>query len=519
MSPDAADREPDAAAPGAGSLRELLQVAIPLVISSGSLSLMHVVDRVMLTWYSEAALAASTPGGMLHWTLVSLAFGTVAYSNSFIAQYDGAGRRDRVAASVCQAVWIAVYAGLALALMTPWTVRLTQLFGHDDDVQRLEAAYFSVLSLGSLPMLASAALSAFYSGRGRTVVLMVVNAVISVANAAINAVLIFGWGPFPELGIAGAAWGTVLAQVIGCGLYCGWMVLDPESRLYPFGRQWRVDGTLLTRMVRYGFPNGVQFLVDIGAYLLLLVFIGRIGSRELAATNLAFNLNSLAFIPLFGIGTAVSTLVGRRVGEGRPRLAIRTTWLAFGLAAAYTGAWACVYLFASDVILAPFARHSDPASFELLRPVVQTLLVYVVLYSFFDAMAVVFGSATRGAGDTRFSLMFTGGVLWTLLVPPVWYLQTTGGSLYACWNVIVFQLVILGCGFLARFVQGRWLEMRVIEPHHPDPDAVVLIEEPAVAVGIGGGPGQNVLTASLLLETPVEGDDVADGERRVAVHP
>jgi MATE family multidrug resistance protein len=489
----------DVALPPAGSLHELLRVAIPLIISSGSLSLMHVVDRVMLTWYSEEALAASTPGGMLHWTLMSLAFGTVAYVNTFVAQYDGARRADRVAASVWQGVWLATLAGVLLAALTPWTARLTTLFGHAESVRRLEAEYFSVLSLGSLPMLASCALSAFYSGRGRTVVLMIVNAVISLANAVINAMLIFGWGPFPELGIAGAAWGTVCAQTIGCGLYCGWIVMDGESQRYPFRRQCRIDRKLLDRMIRYGSPNGVQYLVDIAAYLMLLVFIGRIGSRELAATNLAFVLNSLAFIPMFGIGTAVSTLVGRRIGEGRPRLAIRTTWLAFGLAAAYTAAWALVYLFASDVILSPFARRSDPAAFAQLRPVVQTLLIYVVLYSFFDAMAVIFGSATRGAGDTRFSLVYTGVVLWSTMVVPIWWIQQRGGGLYACWNVIVFQLIVLGSGFLLRFQQGRWLTMQVIERGPPDPDAAVVIEEPSAAVGIGGYAAEPVFTESMLL--------------------
>ena len=476
---------------------ELLRVAVPLVISSGSLSLMHVVDRVMLTWYSQDALAASTPGGMLHWTLISFPFGIVAYVNTFVAQYDGAGRRPRVAAAVWQGVWLAIVCGLILAVATPLTRHLTDYFGHDPAVQELESQYFTVLSLGSVPALLSAALSTFFSGRGKTVVVMVVNSIISVANGVINWFLIFGYGPFPELGIAGAAWGTVLAQLLGCVLYIVWMDLSADARDYPFRAERRVDWTLLERMARYGLPNGVQYVVDVSAYLLLLVFIGRIGSQELAATNLAFNLNSLAFIPLFGIGTAVSILVGRRVGEGHPRLAIRTTWLSFGLASAYMGAWAAVYLFAPDLILEPFAMNSDAATFELMRPVVKTLLVYVVLYSFFDAMAVIFGSAIRGAGDTRFSLVYTGIVLWTTMVLPIWYIQRTGGGLYACWGVVVFQLLILGCGFLARFLQGHWLEMHVIEQLTAGEVVAVGIEEPGIAAICGNVAAEDVLRESL----------------------
>lgn len=491
----------------AGSLRELLAVAIPLVISSGSLSLMHVTDRMMLTWYSESALAASTPGGMLHWTLMSFPYGVVMYVNTFVAQYDGAGRRERVAASVWQGVWLAVAAGLALACLTPLTTQATRLFGHAESIQALEADYFSVLSWGSPTALLSAALSTFYSGRGRTQVLMFVNLFIAVTNGLLNWLLIFGQGPFPELGIAGAAWGTVLAQMLGSVLYIGWMRRDPDAVRYPFRRECRVDTSLLSRMTRFGLPNGVQYSVDIAAYLLLLVFIGRIGSRELAATNLAFNLNSLAFIPLFGIGTAVTTLVGRRIGEGQPRLAIRTTWLAFGLAALYNAAWALVYLFAQDAILAPFARYSDPAAFAELRPIVQTLLVYVVLYLYFDAMAVIFGSATRGAGDTRFSLIFTGVVLWTVMVLPVWLIQRSGGSLYACWRVMIVQLMIMGSGFLLRFLQGHWLTMRVIEPSVGEPAAATVVEEPGAVPVVGTAGVRDVLAESLILEGPLTDDD------------
>src|SRR6476469_9215139 len=83
----------------AGSFRELLSVAIPLVLSSGSLSLMIAIDRLFLTWFSEDALAASTPAAALHWTVMSAFIGTINYSNAFVAQYEGAGRKDRVVAS------------------------------------------------------------------------------------------------------------------------------------------------------------------------------------------------------------------------------------------------------------------------------------------------------------------------------------------------------------------------------------------------------------------------------------
>ncbi len=477
---DATEQQIDKTPP-AGSLHELLVVAIPLVISSGSLSLMHIVDRIMLTWYSIDALAASTPGGLLLWSLMSFPYGIAVYTNTFVAQYDGAGRRHRVAACVWQGLWMALAFGLLLAVTSPWTSRLTRLFGHSSEIERLEADYFMVLAAGTVPALVSAVLSSFFTGRGKTHVLMVVNLLITWVNVAMNYVLIFGVGPFPELGIRGAAWGTVSAHVSGCLLYAFWMSRERERPLFGFLAELRVDMALLRRMLQYGIPNGVQYLVDVAAYLFLLVFIGQLGKTELAATNLAFNLNSLAFIPLFGIGTAVTTLVGRRVGDRRPRLAIRTTWLAFALASAYMSVWALIYLLLPDVIMTPFAVKSDPAEFDQLRPIVTVLLRYVVIYSFFDAMAVVFGSAIRGAGDTRFSLFLTGIVLWVVMVVPVWVLTTAGGTLYDCWAAICTQLAVLGTGFLWRFQKGKWIEMRVIEHVSVGSSVAAVMEEPGTA--------------------------------------
>src|SRR5262245_24124344 len=89
-----------------GGFRELMQVALPLMLSSGTVALMQVTDRVFLTWYRTDALAAALPAGMLHWTVVALLIGTAMYVNTFVAQYDGAGRKDRVVASVWQGLYL-----------------------------------------------------------------------------------------------------------------------------------------------------------------------------------------------------------------------------------------------------------------------------------------------------------------------------------------------------------------------------------------------------------------------------
>ncbi len=447
-----------------GSRRELLQVAMPLIISSGSLSLMHVVDRMFLTWYSQDALAAALPAGLLYWTLISLPFGMAAYVNTFVAQYEGAERNDRVAASIWQGIYLAVIAGSVMLWAIPFSKLMFGWIGHAPRVQALEIDYFSILSLGSIPVICSAALSSFFSGRSQTAVVMRVNLTATAVNAGLDYCLIFGVGPFPRWGIQGAATATVIASIITAGLYIVAMHRGPLSRRYAIWANRGFDRELFGRFVRYGLPNGVQFLVDVAAFSLFIMIVGRLGTESLAATNLAFNLNTLAFVPMMGMGTAVMTLVGKRIGEGRPELAVRTTWTAFRLAGSYMLIFAAIYVIAPSSILAPYAAYTDPETFSAMSKQVVILLRFIAVFSVFDAMVIVFGSAIRGAGDTRFSLLMLGLSSWLIMVLPtfvVW--RWFGGNLIASWTACTLHISILGLCYLARFQAGHWESMRVIE--------------------------------------------------------
>lgn len=454
--------------PPPGSTRELFHVALPLILSAGSLSLMQFTDRLFLTWYSADALAAALPASLTNWTVMSVVIGTAMYVNTFVAQYDGAERRDRVAASMWQGIYLSLAAGLGVLFVVPFSAKIFALVGHEPAVQELQTQYFSIVCAGALPITLSAVLSCFYSGRGKTLVVMWVNFAGVLVNGVLDMLLIFGSRlipglglEVPEMGMRGAAIATVTANVVSVAIYA---FLMSRERNYPLWRERRFDPELFFRIIRYGLPNGLQFLMDIAAFTLFIFLVGRLGKVELAATNLTFNLNLLAFIPMLGLGTAVMTLVGRRIGEGRPRLAIRTTWTAFGWSAGYMSLFVFAYLFIPRTIIHPFTLGEDNGDFSEIAAQATVLLRFLAAFSFFDAMAVVFGSAIRGAGDTRFSLVYTTITCWGLMVLPAWVAwYWFGGSLIVSWWGCTTYVVVLGFGFLARFQRGRWQSMRVIE--------------------------------------------------------
>lgn len=456
--------------------RAVLQIALPLVISTSLWAVMHFTDRMFLLWYSDAAMAAALPAGVLHYTVLCLPLGIVSYVSTFVAQYYGAGRNDRIGLAVWQGIWIALAVAPLFLAMVPPAQFVFRLAGHAPEIAKLEASYYGVMAFGAGGVLVSAALAAFFTGRGETRVVMLVDGVAALVNIVLDYAWVFGrWG-FPEMGIVGAGWATVAGEWLTVVLY--WAILRAPRYNVPYGLAagCRLDFPLLRRLLRFGLPSGLQMLLEVAAFSVFLLLVGRLGEHAMAATNLAFNINTLAFIPMMGMGIGVSTLVGQYLGRDQPALAARATWTALAMALAYMGAMAVAYVAVPDLFMFGHAWGTDAARFESLREVTVVLLRFVAAYCLFDAMNVVLAGALKGAGDTRFVLL-TAVVLSPFPTLGAWIgLNCLGWQLLSSWALVTVWISVLGLVYLARFLQGRWRKMRVIECDPP-------IEEEAFDAG------------------------------------
>jgi len=470
----------------AGSLAELLKVAVPLIISYTSSALMYIIDRMMLSWDSVESLAASLPAGVLHYNLAALAIGTVSYANAFVGQYEGADQHQRVGPVIWQGIYLSVIAAVILACFIPPAPAIFAAFGHEASILALEVDYFRLMCLGTFPLLLGTTLSCFYSGRGKTIVIMVANILGTGVNITLDYLLIFGKFGFPKLGIEGAAIATITAFTVIALVYVGVMSYQQRGGIYHLWTGKRFDAELFGRLLKFGFPSGLQHFLDVACFTAFIQLVGSLGTEKLSATSLIFNLNSLVFVPMMGLGTAVTALVGRRIGEGRPQLAVRTTWLAAAVGLAYVAIFCSLYVFAPEAILKPYGVGQH----DSLRALVVFLLKLVAVYSFFDALAIIFSSAIRGAGDTRFALLFSFGSGLVFLVLPTYIASFYGeaGFFYA-WYAVTTFITILGIGFVARFHQGKWMTMRVIEHTLPELEGQPPIDEdePGERVAVEAG--------------------------------
>ncbi|OHB66623.1 MAG: hypothetical protein A2V70_00790 [Planctomycetes bacterium RBG_13_63_9] len=469
--------------------REVLVLALPLVISTASWSVMNFADRMFLLWFSTRAMAAAMPAGVLYFSLICFPLGVAMYVNTFVAQYHGAGRPHRIGPVVWQGVRIGVFVMPVFLLTIPLAPTVFAIAGHEGQVACLEVIYYQILCFGAAAQVIAAAMSCFFTGRGRMRVVMVVDASAALLNVVLDYAWIFGHLGFPAMGIEGAAWATVVSQWFRVVVYWRLMMRPVHWERYQLVAGRRFDAALLRRLLRFGGPNGLQFFVEVSAFAMFILLVGRLGENAMAATTLAFNVNNLAWVPMLGMGIALTTMVGQQLGRNRPDLAARATWTAFWMAQAYLCTMAVLYVAVPDLFLLGHASGTTPQQFTELRNVTVVLLRFVAAYSLLDAINIIFVSAIKGAGDTRFVLLVS------TVMSPVPVAATWLGIVYLdwgllwCWAVVTAWVCALAIVYLARFLQGRWRMMRVIEPPIAAETAETDDEpsaEPAAVLGADG---------------------------------
>lgn len=447
--------------------REVLALALPMVISYGMWAVMHLIDRLYLVAYSSEALAAALAPGMMQWALICLPLGIAGYANTFVAQYYGAGHHERIGRITWQAIWLALATLPVIFLAEPVGREIFTFSGHTSANIRLETDYFVGLSYGAPAVVLNAALAAFFTGRGKMKLVMAANVFSSLVNIVLDYVLIFGkWGA-PELGIYGAGLATSVANWSSCVVLLAVMVQPHEARLTHVWQGLRFDWPLIMRLIRYGGPSGLPMLIEAMAFSTFVLFVSRFSSTAAAATNLAFNINAVAFVPMIGIGVAVQTLVGQNLAAGKPQLAERATWTALTLGLVYQLLFASLYLTVPQMFLAIHSRLASPEEaqqFEEVRVLTLFLLRFVAAYCLFDAMQIIFIGALKGAGDTVFIMLNAIAISAISLTAGSLAERYLGWEVIGWWSVLTGWIFSLGMTFLLRFVQGHWKTMRVIEP-------------------------------------------------------
>ncbi len=444
------------------SLRKLLHLAWPVVLTRSTQSVIGLCDALMVARLGADALAATATGALNAFTVAIIPFGIVFIVQSFAAQL--AGRREYAASR--RYAWYGLAVGIATSVIaiavTPFAGSLIKVFNFPTAVHlgMTEYMQFRLWSLGAF--VATESFGNWFAGLGDTRVPMRASVVAMVSNIALNWVLIFGHLGAPAMGIAGAALASGLSNCLGFAYIAA--AYHVRQRELAGDEPLEFRGREFLRMLRFGIPNGINWFMEMGAFTLFInVVVGTLGTHVLAAMNVILQLNSVSFMPAFGLSSAGAILVGQAIGAGARDQVGRIVWLTLRVTLAWQGAVGLLYLFAPRLLLWPFT--SGVADGAAVLGVGALMLAVSAAWQIFDAVGITVGEALRAAGDTAWCMWARLATAWLLFVPLGWWVvvRGDGGHAGAMW-CIVFYLAILGTAFALRFRSGAWRRIELIEP-------------------------------------------------------
>jgi len=379
---------------------EATDLAAPVMVTAGLRILLRLVDFLMVgIALGDAAIAGLELGFQYYFLGFGLSLAISSGTISVVSRLQGSDQPDRADLAVKQSLWLALLLSFPLTLVS-WLYPeiLVGVLSDDPTTVGYGATYLSIVMLSMAPRFWSMVASRALAGSADTRTPMYVRLLTLPTNVALNAALIFGPGPFPELGIAGAAWGTAIANTLAAAIFLGLLASGRYAVRLPL-RSEQVDVSLLREIVRVALPlSGMRLLQTFGRFPFLFI-LGALGTPTLAAYAIGRRVMLLALMPAWGYSTAASTLVGQHLGAGDAESATEYGWQSLRVALAVQLVVAAVIVAFARPIVSLFGTQYPGLATQFVR-------VFGLLVAGFSVSRTMRGSL-RGAGDTRWPLYGT----------------------------------------------------------------------------------------------------------------
>jgi MATE family multidrug resistance protein len=475
-------REPTLEQIQAHPLREMLAIAAPTVVTMTSYTVMQFIDALMVKSIGPEPVyvAAQGNGGILAWLVMAAVLGLTGVVNSYVSQNLGAGRPREGAAYAWNALWLSaaswILVMLPFALLTP---TLYGLMGHEPDLLRFETQYAQIMLAGGLFTTAARSLGHYFYGMHRPMIVMVSVLAGNLVNVAANYVLIFGHFGAPQLGVAGAAVGTVIGSFVELVIPFVIFVGPRYARELGTRAAWRPSRLHLRDICRIGWPGALMFVNEMICWAYLMTWLipmaaEAAGDDPLVANTagwIALRYMHLSFMPAVGLSIALTAIVGKCMGMRRPDLARSRTWLGVRVGMAYMALCAVAFLLFRDPLIGLFiSAETPPDQRAALIAVGSKVMIAAAIFQLFDALAITLSGALRGAGDTVWPGVATLVLSWVCIVGGGHLTIALAPSLGGVgpWAGASAYIIGLGLALLVRFLQGHWTRMRLVRDL-PDP--------------------------------------------------
>lgn len=438
----------------------LTWLALPVLGEQFLHLLVGLVDTYLAGTVSAEATAAIGLATTVVW-LVNLLFSFIGTgATALVARHVGMGEPGKANHFTNQAFGIALVMGLAEAVMIWFAAPvLPRLLGWTAEPAQIATTYLRIDCWGYMVYSLTFIGAACWRGIGDTRTPLYVMVMVNVWNIIVSAALRFGWGPIPELGVVGIPLGTVTARLLG-GVIVVVLLVKGRSGLRLMRSEMRCRWDSIARLLRVGIPAGIDgVLLWIGQFLFIKI-ISMLGSGQeqaviIAAHFVGIRVEALSYLPAYAWATAAATMVGQSLGAGLPKRAMRSGHLAAMQGAAMCFVMSIIYFVFAEQIYHVFAREDFVRVAAVGVPALRALAFFQVPL----ALMIIYINALRGAGDTRWPLLFT--VVGMLLIRlPTAYLfgVVLDGGLVGAWIGMFGDLTVRALFSTVRFSRGKWLK-------------------------------------------------------------
>jgi len=448
--------------------RAITALALPLMVNSSLQAVINLTDTWFVGHISTAAMAGMAAIFWLVFFFVMLGGGIGLSVQTFVAQYEGSGRRWRAGHATWVGLWGAAVTLPLFALLGWYGGPLLRPFGLDAQVEAHALEYWWPRMLGAPLGVALWAILGFFNGVSRPRVTVMTTAIVGVVNAVLNQVFIFefGWG------MAGSAWATNVSMLLGL-LFALFVFLRADLRqAYRTHLTWKPDAANLWREFKLGLPMGAMYAADLFGMALFALMQVRLGQVDGATTQIVVMLTSIAYLPGVGLALAGTTLVGQAIGAGDRDWARKLGNSVIAVTTGYMGAVGVLLALLGPWVMPLFVNAGDPQAADVVE--LGVVLLWIAAgYQLFDGLQLGSGFALRGAGDVRVPAIIFFALAWGVFVPLAhmlsfapgqgWFdlLPQFGYGAVGGWFALLVYVLLLAAAMHLRWRSGAWQKIRL----------------------------------------------------------
>jgi len=431
--------------------RAILLLAIPMILEMVLESLFAVVD---VFWVGRLGADAVATVGLTE-SLLSLVFAiglglslsTTAMVARRIGEKDPAGAAVAGVQAIVLGLAVSAIVGLPCLFYAP---RLLRLMGASPEIIAIGSGYARIALGGSGAIMLLFLNNAIFRGAGDAAIAMRLLWVSNIINLVLDPCLIFGLGPFPKLGVTGAALATFTGRSIGV-LYQFYRLLRGTERIRLLRQQFRINLRVLLRLLRVSLTGILQFAIAHTSWIGLVRIVSVFGSAALAGYTIAIRIIIFIILPSWGLSNAAATLVGQNLGAKQPERAEASVWRTGFYNMLFLGAVGLFFVLFAEPVVRLFTR--DPLVVPLAASCLRILSYGNVAYAY----AMVMLQAFNGAGDTVTPTVVNFFCFWLLEIPLAYFLAITARmhSDGVFFSIVVAQASIAAVSIIL-FKRGRW---------------------------------------------------------------